>query len=114
MANIEVRRSAEAELIPALEPIQLLRADGAFAADERFPIDLSPDDQLRLHELMVPTRALDQEFINLQRQGELALFPSCRGQEAAQIGSAYALEAGDWLFPQYRELGAFLVRGVDP
>ena len=35
---------------------------------------------------MVVTRELDAEFVNLQRQGELALFASCRGQEAAQIG----------------------------
>jgi pyruvate dehydrogenase E1 component alpha subunit len=37
---------------------------------------------------MVVTRDLDNEFVNLQRQGELALYASCRGQEAAQIGAA--------------------------
>jgi pyruvate dehydrogenase E1 component alpha subunit len=35
------------------------------------------------------------------------------GQEAAQIGSAFALEESDWIFPSYRELGAAVVRGVD-
>jgi pyruvate dehydrogenase E1 component alpha subunit len=63
---------------------------------------------------MIATRALDEEFVNLQRQGQLALYPSCRGQEAAQVGAATALRDSDWLFPQYRELGAFLVRGIDP
>ena len=63
---------------------------------------------------MAVTRALDAEFVNLQRQGELALFASCRGQEAAQIGSAACLRKTDWLFPQYREIGAFLVRGITP
>jgi 2-oxoisovalerate dehydrogenase E1 component alpha subunit len=63
---------------------------------------------------MVVTRGLDEEFINLQRQGQLALFPSCRGQEAAQVGCASALRDTDWLFPQYRELGVFVVRGIDP
>jgi pyruvate dehydrogenase E1 component alpha subunit len=63
---------------------------------------------------MVVTRELDEEFVNLQRQGQLALFPSCRGQEAAQIGCAAALRDTDWLFPQYRELGAFIYRGIDP
>ncbi len=114
MAETTERRAPDAELLPDLEPVQVLQPDGAFHADERYPIDLPPDDQRSLYELMVVTRALDQEFINLQRQGELALFPSCRGQEAAQVGSAYALENDDWLFPQYRELGVFLVRGVDP
>ncbi len=63
---------------------------------------------------MVVTRQLDTEFVNLQRQGELALFASCRGQEAAQIGAAACLRKTDWLFPQYRELGVFLVRGITP
>jgi pyruvate dehydrogenase E1 component alpha subunit len=63
---------------------------------------------------MVVTRELDIEFVNLQRQGELALFASCRGQEAAQVGATASLRKTDWLFPQYRELGAFLVRGISP
>ena len=57
---------------------------------------------------------LDAEFVNLQRQGELALFASCRGQEAAQVGAAACLRKTDWLFPQYRELGVSLVRGIPP
>ena len=64
--------------------------------------------------MMVVTRDLDIEFVNLQRQGELALFASCRGQEAAQIGATACLRKTDWLFPQYREIGAFLIRGIAP
>ena len=44
----------------------------------------------------------------------MALFASCRGQEAAQIGAAASLRKTDWLFPQYREIGAFLLRGITP
>jgi 2-oxoisovalerate dehydrogenase E1 component alpha subunit len=67
-----------------------------------------------LYETMVVTREVDEELVNLQRQGQLALFPSCRGQEAAQVGCVAALREMDWLFPQYRELGVFLQRGIDP
>ena len=63
---------------------------------------------------MIVTRRLDEEFVNLQRQGQLGLFASCRGQEAAQVGAASALRPTDWLFPQYRELGAFVVRRIPP
>jgi pyruvate dehydrogenase E1 component alpha subunit len=63
---------------------------------------------------MVVTRDLDTEFVHLQRQGELALYASCRGQEAAQVGAAACLRKTDWLFPQYREIGAFLLRGISP
>jgi pyruvate dehydrogenase E1 component alpha subunit/2-oxoisovalerate dehydrogenase E1 component alpha subunit len=34
------------------------------------------------------------------------------GQEATAVGSAYALEEGDWLAPSIRDVGAMLVRGL--
>ncbi|TXI54962.1 pyruvate dehydrogenase (acetyl-transferring) E1 component subunit alpha [Mycolicibacter arupensis] len=98
----------------ALEPVQLIGQDGSPTAEKRYNRDL-PDETLRwLYELMVLTRELDVELINLQRQGELALYASCRGQEAAQIGAAGCLRKTDWLFPQYRELGVFVTRGIPP
>jgi pyruvate dehydrogenase E1 component alpha subunit len=97
-----------------LEPIQLVAPDGTPTAESRYRRDLPPETLAWLYESMVVTRDLDGEFVNLQRQGELALFASCRGQEAAQIGAAACLRKTDWLFPQYRELGAFLLRGITP
>jgi pyruvate dehydrogenase E1 component alpha subunit len=97
-----------------LEPIQLVAPDGTPTAETRYRRDLPPETLAWLYESMVVTRELDTEFVNLQRQGELALFAGCRGQEAAQIGAAACLRKTDWLFPQYRELGALLVRGVNP
>lgn len=103
--------SREIEAV-ALEPIQLVAPDGTPTAETRYRRELPPETLAWLYESMVVTRDLDGEFVNLQRQGELALFASCRGQEAAQIGAAACLRKTDWLFPQYRELGAFLVRGI--
>lgn len=97
-----------------MEPVSLIGPDGAPAADRRYSRALPQETLTWLYELMVLTRELDTEFANLQRQGELALYASCRGQEAAQVGSAACLRKTDWLFPQYRELGAFLVRGIPP
>jgi 2-oxoisovalerate dehydrogenase E1 component subunit alpha len=72
------------------------------------------EEQLReLYRLMLLTRRADLEATALQRQGELAVYPPLIGQEAAQVGSAFALEESDWIFPSYRELGAAIVRGVD-
>ena len=62
---------------------------------------------------MALTRKADLEATALQRQGQLAVYPPLIGQEAAQIGSAFALEASDWIFPSYRELGAAVARGID-
>jgi 2-oxoisovalerate dehydrogenase E1 component alpha subunit len=63
---------------------------------------------------MVVTRRIDAEAIALQRQGELGIWPSCLGQEAAQIGSARAMLSQDYAFPTYREHGVAWCRGVDP
>lgn len=94
--------------------VQLVAPDGTPTAETRFDRDLPPETQAWLYEMMVVTRELDIEFVNLQRQGELALYASCRGQEAAQIGATACLRKSDWLFPQYREIGAFLIRGITP
>jgi pyruvate dehydrogenase E1 component alpha subunit len=100
--------------VPSPEPVQLLRPDGTLTGAEGYTVDLSDGEYLAMYRSMVVTRALDQQFINLQRQGQLALYPSMRGQEAAQVGAVYALEPEDMIFPQYRELGFWLVRGIDP
>src|SRR6201992_1071943 len=107
----------EAALTPLtvdLEPVQLIAPDGMPTAEVRYSRELPAETLCWLYEMMVVTRDVDAEFVNLQRQGELALFASCCGQEAAQVGAAACLRKTDWLFPQYRELGAFLVRGIPP
>ncbi|BBX74386.1 3-methyl-2-oxobutanoate dehydrogenase subunit alpha [Mycobacterium shinjukuense] len=98
----------------ALEPVQLVASDGTATAERRYSRDLPAETLCWLYETMVVTRDLDTEFINLQRQGQLALFTPCRGQEAAQVGAAACLRNTDWIFPQYRELGVYLVRGIPP
>ena len=99
-------------LLPNDPPVRLLATDGSFAPDERFPLNLDADQMAELLHQMIVTRRLDREFVNLQRQGQLGVYPSCLGQEAAQVGSAAALDADDWIFPQYRELGCAVVRGL--
>ncbi len=96
------------------QPVQLVAQDGTATAESRYRRDLPPETLVWLYENLVVTRDLDIEFVNLQRQGEFALYASCRGQEAAQVGAAACLRKTDWLFPQFRELGVFLVRGIAP
>ena len=59
-------------------------------------------------------RRIDTEAIALQRQGELGIWASLLGQEAAQIGSGRALSPDDMVFPTYREHGVAWCRGIDP
>ena len=75
---------------------------------------LGPDALRGLYRDMVLVRRLDNEATSLQRQGELALWAQCLGQEAAQVGSGRALAAHDYAFPSYREHGVAFTRGIDP
>ena len=58
------------------------------------------------------TRFFDERAVTLQRQGRLGVYPPSFGQEAAQVGTALALEKSDWLVPSYRENAAALVHGL--
>ncbi len=92
------------------EPLQIIRADGSVDGGEA--PELPPDELQRLYRLLLLQREFDKRALNLQRQGRIGFYVSAMGQEAAQVGSAYALQDGDWIFPAYRELGAAMVRGV--
>ncbi len=103
-----------ATLLPPAEPVQLLDDEGVLHEVDGYPIDLKDEDFRTLYRYMVLARRVDKQAINLQRQGQLGVYASLLGQEAAQVGGAYALTERDWVFPSYREMGAALVRGVDP
>ncbi|MEU1210959.1 pyruvate dehydrogenase (acetyl-transferring) E1 component subunit alpha [Streptomyces sp. NPDC005791] len=94
--------------------VQLLTPEGERVEHPEFQIDLSADELRGLYRDMVLTRRFDAEATALQRQGELGLWASLLGQEAAQIGSARALRDDDYVFPTYREHGVAWCRGVDP
>jgi len=100
--------------------VQVLTEEGRFeptnAAEEYLPYleSLTDDDFLRFYRDMLMVRRFDTEATNLQRQGQLALWPPSSGQEAAQVGSARAAKPQDTIFPSYREHGVAMIRGVDP
>ncbi|HYT30576.1 MAG TPA: pyruvate dehydrogenase (acetyl-transferring) E1 component subunit alpha [Actinomycetota bacterium] len=92
--------------------LRVLPMDGEAGPDPG-TLGMKEEELRELYRLMALTRRADLEATALQRQGELAVYPPLIGQEAAQVGSAFALEESDWIFPSYRELGAAVVRGVD-
>jgi len=76
--------------------------------DESIMPSLSDSDILKIYELLLLARTFDQRALQLQREGRLGTYPSILGQEASQIGSAYAIEKSDWVFPSYREIGVYI------
>ena len=94
--------------------IQLLTPEGERVEHPEYPLDISTDEIKALYRDMVIVRRIDFEAIALQRQGELGIWASLLGQEAAQVGSGRALEPQDMAFPTYREHGVAWCRGLDP
>jgi pyruvate dehydrogenase E1 component alpha subunit len=80
-------------------------------ADEALMPSLGPAEIRRLYELLVLSRTFDQRALSLQREGRLGTYPSILGQEASQVGSAFALNRKDWVFPAFRETGVQITLG---
>ncbi|MFR9673006.1 pyruvate dehydrogenase (acetyl-transferring) E1 component subunit alpha [Streptomyces sp. TR06-5] len=106
------KTAAAAKTEPQL--VQLLTPEGERVEHPDYAIDLTSEELRGLYRDMVLTRRFDGEATALQRQGELGLWPSLLGQEAAQIGSGRALRGDDYVFPTYREHGVAWCRGVEP
>ncbi len=96
-----------------VEMVQLLTPEGERVEHPDFAWHGTDADLAGYLRDMVLARRLDLEGTNLQRQGELGLWPPLLGQEAAQAGSGRAVGPNDVVFPTYREQGVALCMGVD-
>ncbi|HEX3925140.1 MAG TPA: pyruvate dehydrogenase (acetyl-transferring) E1 component subunit alpha [Streptosporangiaceae bacterium] len=94
--------------------MQLLTPEGERVDNPDYPLEISAEEIRALYRDLVLVRRIDFEAIALQRQGELGIWASLLGQEAAQVGSARALLPRDMAFPTYREHGVAWCRGLDP
>ena len=100
--------------LPGPELVQLLTPEGERVEHPDYSIELTDEEYRSLYRDLVLVRRVDAEAVALQRQGELGLWASLLGQEAAQVGAGRALAALDYAFPTYREHGVAWCRGVDP
>jgi 2-oxoisovalerate dehydrogenase E1 component alpha subunit len=96
------------------ELVQLLTPEGERREHPDFSFDLDDQAIRDFYRDLVIARRIDTEATALCRQGELGIWASLLGQEAAQVGSGRAMLPQDFVFPTYREHGVALTRGVDP
>lgn len=76
-------------------------------------LGLSDDNILEMYKLMLLSRKLDERMWLLNRSGKIAFVISCQGQEAAQVGAAFALNLNkDYVAPYYRDLALVLACGM--
>lgn len=79
--------------------------------DELLMPPLKDEQIIDMYRMLLFTRLSDQYALSLQREGRIGTYPPVLGQEAAQVGSAFAIGKSDWVFPTYRELGVYLAMG---
>lgn len=71
----------------------------------------STNTLMRAHRQMIRLREMDTIFQNVQRQGRISFYMTCRGEEGIHIGAGSALDMGDIVLAQYREAGVLMYRG---
>ncbi|MGG3772182.1 thiamine pyrophosphate-dependent dehydrogenase E1 component subunit alpha [Heyndrickxia faecalis] len=76
-------------------------------------LGLSDQEVLEMYETMLLARKVDERMWLLNRSGKIPFVVSCQGQEAAQVGAAFALDrTKDYVLPYYRDLGVVLAFGM--
>ncbi len=76
---------------------------------------LTKEQLLAMYQKMALARAVGERERMLNRLGKGPFAVTGEGQEAAQIGVAFALRPGqDWIVPYYRDIGVALTIGQTP
>lgn len=83
------------------------------AENEHQALGLSDKKVLEMYETMLLARRIDERMWLLNRAGKIPFVISCQGQEAAQVGAAFALDTDkDYILPYYRDMGVVLTFGM--
>src|SRR6266511_4167703 len=102
-----------AQVLPAERDLRRIIGDGGAVPDGEVD-GLSDHDLIELYHGMVLLRTYDERSVVYHRQGRIGTYAIFWNHEAMQVGSVYALEREDWIFPSYRESAIGLLRGMPP
>jgi TPP-dependent pyruvate/acetoin dehydrogenase alpha subunit len=82
---------------------------------KRTKFKLAPDQLLEMFYWLKFIRAFDERLSILVRQGKVrsGVYTGI-GQEAIVVGTVFGLRREDYVCPLHRDLGAFLMKGVEP
>jgi pyruvate dehydrogenase E1 component alpha subunit len=106
-------RTMPKEVIETYNVVRLDILDEKGNVDQSLMPTLSDEQIKKLYELLIAVRTFDHRALNLQREGRIGTYASVFGQEAAQVGTPFALEKADWIFPSFRESGVLIARGYE-
>lgn len=78
-------------------------------------LGLDREDALQMYRNMLITRGIEERGHILFRQGKIpGSFYTGRGNEAAAVGTAWAMQQQDWGTPLHRDMGVHITRGIEP
>jgi len=82
---------------------------------KRTKFKLAPEQLLEMFYWLKLIRAFDERLSILVRQGQVrsGVYTGI-GQEAIVVGTCYGLRQQDFICPLHRDLGAFLMKGIEP
>jgi len=92
--------------------LQILNEKGKVDNKIGVPKGLTEDVLKDMLRQMIFLRKFDEKALALQRTGRLGTYASLIGQEASQIGTAFAMGDKDWLVPSFRDQGLMMMQGV--
>ena len=110
-------QGAEVEVMPMVfgkfdplkgEMYRIIDQDGNLVGEDP---GLDPGLLREMYRWMLTGRMADEKAVKLQRQGRMGTYAPGKGQEASQVGPALAMKDHDWLFPSFRELTSYMIRG---
>ena len=70
------------------------------------------DELVSIYKKILKPRLIEEKMLILLRQGKISKWFSGWGQEAVSVGSAYAMERNEYIFPMHRNLGVFTTRDI--
>lgn len=91
------------------EPHRVLDSEGALVPGSKVP-EISEEELARVLDTMLLVRTMDARMAGLQRQGRLGFYVPSTGEEAGHL-AVHPLGERDWVFPGYRDHGAWFWRG---
>lgn len=95
------------------QPLNDFSGGKKMAENRHSALGLSDEQVLEIYETMLLARRIDERMWLLNRAGKIPFVISCQGQEAAQVGAAFALDKNkDYVLPYYRDMGVVLTFGM--
>lgn len=91
--------------------LQVIDTKGKVISKEYMP-ELNDKDYLKAYKDMLFARTADMQIVSYQRQGRIYTYPPNYGQEAISGALGKVMREDDWFVPAFREMGAWLAKGV--